>query len=79
MKIKKWIRDGNGESLEDLCQDTDELIAIAGRRMDKAYAQDIMGDVLFEGEDGKTYVGVISFKLVEASPEYVQTILEEEE
>lgn len=77
MKIKKWLRDGNGESLEDLCLHTEELIAVANRRMDKAYAQDIMGEVLFEGEDGKIYVGVTSFEIVEASPEYVKNVMEE--
>lgn len=76
MKITKWLRDGE-HNLEDSCDHTDDLIDAACRLMDKAYAQDIVGEILFEGEDGKTYVGVTTFQILEASPEYVQDILEE--
>ncbi len=76
MIIKKWLRDGE-HNLEDSCDHTEDLIAAAGRLMDKAYAQDIVGEILFEGEDGKMYVGVTTFQILEASPEYVEDMMEE--
>jgi hypothetical protein len=77
MRIKRWLR--AGEVLEDdEIFHTETLLEIAGRRLDKAYAHEIMGEILFEGEDGKTYVGCVEFCINEANPEYVKTVMEEE-
>ena len=48
----------------------------AGRRLDKNYAHDIMGEILFEAEDGKTYVGCVEFVIEEANPDYVKSVME---
>ena len=77
MKIKRWIRDGN-DGLEEEVGTTEELLERAGRALDSAYSHEIMGEVLFEGEDGKTYVGTVEFCIGEANPAYVQMIEEEE-
>jgi hypothetical protein len=77
MKILKWIRDGH-HGVSD-CEDLDELLDAAGRAMDKAYAQDIMGDIIFLGEDGKAYVGTVNFVVSEADPGYLEAVLDEEE
>lgn len=77
--IKRFIRDGNGESLEDLCPTTQQLLEVAGRRMDKACTHDVLGEVLFEGDDGKFYTGNLEFHISEAHPDYVKEILEEDD
>lgn len=77
MKIVKWLRDGNGESLEDLCETTEQLLTVAGRRLDKASAEEIMGDVVFECEDGKTYVGSVEFVFGEANPAWLKEFVDE--
>lgn len=72
MQIKKWLRQG------EFCQETntDDLLEAAGRKLDKGYANDLVGDVLFIGEDGKTYVGTVEFVITEANPDYVKTVME---
>ena len=78
MEITKWIQTGNDTDLEDLCDDSTEiLMSIAGRKLDKSCAHEIMGPVMFEADDGKTYVGTVEFVLAEANPEYVKQVLEE--
>jgi len=85
VKIKKWIRDGHYGVSGD-CEDLDDLMDAAGRAMDKAYAQDIfpvpgliMGEIIFFGEDGKAYVGAVSFGVSEADEDYLEAVLDEEE
>jgi len=55
MKIIKWLVEPEFDKNE--CRNTEDLLNIAGRRLDKAYACDIVGNCIFKGEDGKTYVG----------------------
>jgi hypothetical protein len=76
MKIKRWIKAGN-DGLD--CKTEEELLEVAGGALDSAYSHEIMGEVLFEGEDGKMYVGCVEFMITEASPKYVKEALEEEE
>ena len=78
MKIKRWIRDGNA-GLEEEVGDTDELLERAGFALDEHYSHEIMGEILFEGEDGKVYVGCVEFCINEANPDYVKMILEEDD
>jgi len=78
MNIKKWIRDGH-HGVSSHVEDTDELLDAAGRAMDKSYAQDIMGEIIFVGEDGKAYTGSVHFVVNEADPGYLDAVLDEEE
>ena len=76
MKIKRWIRDGEDALGAQGIENTEELLCAAGRKLDKAYAHDIVGECLFEGEDGKYYVGTVEFVIEEANPGYVEDCLE---
>jgi hypothetical protein len=78
MKIKRWIEDGN-DGLAEEVGTTEELLERAGAALDQHYSHEIMGEVLFEGEDGKVYVGTVEFVVAEANPDYVKMILEDDE
>jgi len=81
MRIKKWLRDGNegfGGPGQEVFH-TETLLEAAGRLLDKSYSHDIVGEILFEGEDGKIYVGTVEFCIAEANPDYVKQIMEEED
>jgi len=78
MKILKWLRDGH-HGVSGYCEDLDALMDAAGRAMNKAYAQDIMGEIIFLGEDGKTYVGTVNFGVSEGDAGYLEAVLEEDE
>lgn len=75
MKITKWIRDGQDVLSAQGIDTTEDLKVAAGRCLDKACSHDIVGEVLFEGEDGKTYVGTVEFVITEAAPDYVAEVL----
>ena len=79
IKIKRWIRDGHDGLESQGINNTDELLDSAGRLMDKSYTHDIIGEVLFEGEDGKYYCGCIEFHVSEAGKGYVEDVLAEED
>ena len=78
MKIKRWIRDGNEEFEKQGLDDTEDILGAAGCLMDHAFSHEIVGEVLFEGEDGKFYTGKVEFVIAEADPEYVKEALDEE-
>jgi len=78
MKIKRWLRDGH-DGLAECCEDTEELLEVAGNRLDDAQSWDIVGEVVFEGDDGKIYVGSVEFVIEEANPKYVQDLEDEED
>ena len=78
MKIKRWIRDGNEEFEKQGFDDTEDILCAAGCLMDHAYSHEIVGEVLFEGEDGKFYVGTVEFVIAEANPDYARGVLDEE-
>jgi hypothetical protein len=75
MKIKEWIRTGN---LGEEPKTTEELLDLAGEILDDACSWDIVGECVFIGEDGKTYVGTVEFHIGEANPAYVEQILQGE-
>ena len=74
--IKRWIRSSD---MDDLCDTVEDVLEIAGRRMDKAYSHEICGDVVFEAENGKVYVGSVEFVISEATPEYIKELEEVDE
>ena len=77
LKIKKWLRSGefDPESLATIQNILDD----AGRMLDKAYSHDITGDCVFQGEDGKWYVGSVEFVVNRADPAYIKDLLTEDE
>ena len=78
MKVKNWIRDGNERFEAQGLDDTEDILCAAGCLMDHAYSHEIVGEVLFEGEDGKFYKGTVEFVIAEADPDYVREVLDEE-
>lgn len=74
MKIKKWIRTGE---LDPCIEDTDGIIEAAGAKLDRVCSHDILGEVMFEGDDGKHYVVTVEAVIAEANPSYVKEVLEE--
>ena len=73
-KIKRFILDGvfNGDEVGD----TDDLLDMCGRRLSKAYAQDILETVIFEAKDGKFYTVQVLGIIEEISPENILEIYE---
>ena len=79
MKIVKWIADSHGDvSTSGVITDHD-LVDIASRVLDKHCSHDIMGEIVFEADDGKVYVGSTEFVIMEANPEYVKDVREQQE
>jgi hypothetical protein len=78
MKIKKWIKGdeviGFGNKLP---KNTKALLKYAGVALDDACSHEIVGECLFQGQDGKYYAGTVEFVIQEANPEYVKSALEE--
>lgn len=72
--IKRVIREGE---LSDPASVPD-MLEQAGRLLDKAYSHEIVGEVVFEGEDGNHYVGTTEFVIGVANPEYLKDVLKEE-
>jgi hypothetical protein len=79
MKIKRWIQDGHGALSCSGVNTEADLIEAAGAALDSACSWDIMGEVMFEGEDGKIYVGCVEFIISEANPEYAKEKIAEME
>jgi hypothetical protein len=76
MIVTKWLRAGNDNHLED-CETWDEVLESAARSLDKSCVGDIVGECVFTGANGRTYVGNVEFVISEASPEYVKEVLEQ--
>lgn len=73
LKIKKWISRGELSGGEDV----EDVYARAGRLLDKAYATEAIGTVLFEGEDGKTYTATVEVVIGEADADFVKDIMQD--
>jgi len=73
MRIKKMICDGEIDPVST----TEELLEQAARRLDKACSHDILGEVIFEGEDGKFYTCTVEAVIGEVNPEYLAEVLED--
>jgi len=76
LKITKWLRTGTCANIGE-SETVADLLGGAGRLLEKAYSGDIVGDILFQGEDGKYYAGSVEFNVYEADPEYVAECLAE--
>ena len=75
MKIKRFIREG--ELHEPVSEE--DILEQAGRLLDKSCSHEIVGEVVFEGEDGKIYVGTTEFCIGEASDSYKDTLRDDGE
>ena len=75
MEIKKWISTGN---LDGEPKNTEGIMEQAAGMLDTACSWDIAGEIVFQGEDGKYYVGCTEFHISEANPDYIKDVLEME-
>lgn len=71
LKIKSWLRRGELSEKTETVQDIYDQV---GRMLDKSCAFDIVGPVVFEGEDGKFYVGGVEFFLCEDNPDHIAAV-----
>ena len=71
--VKKWIK--SGELNED-CVTQEDVLSNCGRLLVDSCSHEILGEVLFEGTDGKYYVITTEAMIQEANPEYVKEALE---
>lgn len=72
--IKRMIREGE---LHDPCS-IQELLEQCGRKLDKACSHEILGEVLFEDNDGDIYVVTVEALVGRANPDYAREVLAEE-
>lgn len=73
-KITRWVQDGEIGSVGTI----DEVLEEAGRCLDAACSWDICGQVLFQAEDGKFYVGTVELVIAEANLDFLEDALAEE-
>jgi hypothetical protein len=76
LKVATVIDEGNldvteGETIQD-------VLDTAARALDKGYAHEISGSVLFKATDGKYYVAATEIAISEASPELLRDRLLEQ-
>jgi len=76
MKIKRFILCPDDFNLIDH-PDTDAVLDSVSMLMDRACANEIIGGLVFEGEDGKFYTGDIEFNIREADQDRVKNILKD--
>jgi len=76
MKIRRWIR--SGKILRPhMIDTTEQLFEDVGQCLDDACSWEIVGECVFEGEDGKVYAGSVEFSIYEADPAYVRDLEQE--
>lgn len=75
LSIREWL--ASGELSLDLTT-TNEVYESAGQILDKACSYDILGPVLFQGEDRKFYTMTVEAVLGEASEDFVKSMLPED-
>ena len=69
-EIKRFIHDGNLHEPET----KDDILEQAGRLLDKACSEEIVGPVTFETVDGRIHVGTVEFVIGEATESYKETL-----
>ena len=74
--IKRWLKDGD-PGMSDYVGNSRGILVVAGRRLDKSGSGEIVGDMLWEAENGKFYTGSVEFTMYEANPETVKEALED--
>jgi hypothetical protein len=71
--IKRFIRRGELPT-ESLPATTDDLLEAAGDLLDRASSHEILGEILFECQDGVIYVMTVEAVIGAANPECVKAI-----
>ena len=80
MKITEWLDEGNlSGNVHDEIKDTDQLMEAAGRALDACYSHEIVGNVIFKGEDGEYYVMTVEAIIGKANPDFIREFLEEQD
>ena len=74
IKVKRWLKAGE---LDPKKVDQDDILDDCGALLDSAYSHEILGDVMFEGTDGKFYVITVEAIISEANPDFVKEALED--
>lgn len=74
LRITRFLATGNLEELDEV-DNTRDLLDVMGGVLDHHCAYDIFGEVIFEAEDGVTYIAQVAGKLGEIDPEYLQVLL----
>jgi hypothetical protein len=72
--VKKWIRSGE---LHTSSTTIKGVIEECGRALDRNCATDILGDVVFLGNDRKYYTITVEAVIQEANMEYVKDLISE--
>jgi len=76
LTVKRWIRCGE---LDEKQTEQDDILDDCGQLLDKVYTHEILGEVLFEAEDGKMYTITVEAVIGEANPQFAKDILAEED
>ena len=76
LKIKRWLR--KGEFSED-AKTIGDVIYEAGELLDGCEASEIVGQNMFQAEDGQWYVATVEVVVGKANPKYVKELLAEGE
>ena len=74
LKIKRWLR--KGEFSED-AKTIGDIIYEAGELLDGCEAHEIVGQNMFQAEDGKWYTATVEVIVNRANPESVKELLKE--
>ncbi len=72
LKVKKWLRTGE---LSGKNKEISAIMEECGNFLDYACSSEILGEVVFMGNDGKPYVITVEAVIQEANPEYIKEIL----
>ena len=75
IKVKRFICKGELDGRE---ADTDDILDSCADALDACESHEILGTVLFEGEDGKFYSVTVEANIGEADPEFVKQTIEEQ-
>jgi hypothetical protein len=75
LKVRRFLKAGLFDAAS--VKTVRDLYEQAGALLDGACSWDICGECLFEGEDGRHYVGTVEFVVGPASPWYVKEALAE--
>jgi hypothetical protein len=74
IKVKRFISRGELDGTE---KDTDAILESCANLLDRCESHEILGQVVFEGEDGKFYTATVEADIGEADPDYVKQVMEE--
>lgn len=72
MQIKRWLSSGG---IPAGAVDTETVLHRAGRVLDTHATQELLGDILFEGEDGKFYAVFVEAVVTEVAEDHIHNVL----